>query len=218
MERVTGHIIQPGALDKQQYEEELFAMEVVSVHKTVIFVSIVAGLCVTLIVTMLLVRHCQRKRFDPEFYKKDGQRNSARGGSQSAREEFSEIRYLTEDEHLDFSMATPSTFRSSSPAKRGRKGAEEAEEEAPVEEAIAANPSAAEEASESGQTEDADASSLSKKNSKLSTALASGKVKKSKKAQKKTPKEDAEEENEGLIVDDEDDGACDGEYANLQEW
>lgn len=59
---------------------------------------------------MLLVRHCQKRRLDSEFYKKGHDRVN-NSSSLSAREEFSEIRYLTEDEQLDFRMSTPSTFR-----------------------------------------------------------------------------------------------------------
>lgn len=111
--------IRPKALDNGP--QLATGVEIVSMHKTVIFVSLVGGLCITLIVTMLLVRHCQQRRrrlCDPEFYKKRQDKSCA---SQSAREEFSEIRYLTEDEHLDFSLASPSSFRPQ-PAKSAPSG------------------------------------------------------------------------------------------------
>lgn len=107
MEPVTSHKILPKALDT----EESPGLAIVSLHKTIIFVSIVGCLCVTLIVTMLVVRHIQKRRLlDPEFYKKR-RHNENSNSSQSAREEFSEIRFLTEDEHLDFALATPTTFK-----------------------------------------------------------------------------------------------------------
>lgn len=91
-------------------------MEVVSVHKTVIFVSVVGCLCLALVVTMLLMRHFQQRRrlLDPEFYKRRS--HNPNGGTLSAREEFSDIRYLTEEEQLDFSLASPSSFRPAAPA------------------------------------------------------------------------------------------------------
>lgn len=101
---VTRFKILPKALDTEE------GMEIVSVHKTILFVAIVGCLCLTLIVTMLVVRHIHRRRLlDPEFYKRRGNENSS--AALSAREEFSEIRYLTEDEQLDFALATPSTFK-----------------------------------------------------------------------------------------------------------
>lgn len=91
---------------------------IVSVHKTVIFVSLIGFLCISLIVTMFVVRHYQKRRrlCDPEFYKRRGNDgDKKKNGSLSAREEFSEIRYLTQDEHLDFTLVTPprqsTTFR-----------------------------------------------------------------------------------------------------------
>lgn len=104
MEPVTSYKIIPKALDNELPP----GLEIVSMHKTVIFVSIIG--CLTIIVTMLLVRHFQKRRrlLDPEFYKRGSDSGNA---SQSAREEFSEIRYLTEDDHLDFSLASPSSFR-----------------------------------------------------------------------------------------------------------
>lgn len=107
MEPVTSYKILPKALDT----EESPGLAIVSLHKTILFVSIVGCLCITLIVTMLVVRHLQKRRLlDPEFYKKR-RHNDNSHSSQSAREEFSEIRFLTEDEHLDFAMATPTTFK-----------------------------------------------------------------------------------------------------------
>lgn len=112
---VTSYKIKPKA---QQDDELSPGVEIVSMHKTVIFVSIIGCLCMTLIVAMFLVRHIQKRRrsmMDPEFYKKSlkkkQQRQDHSSASQSAREEFSEIRYLTQDEHLDFSLASPSSFR-----------------------------------------------------------------------------------------------------------
>lgn len=112
---VTSYKIKPKA---QQDDELSPGIEIVSIHKTVIFVSIIGCLCMTLIVAMFLVRHIQKRRrsmMDPEFYKKSlkkkQQRQDHSSASQSAREEFSEIRYLTQDEHLDFSLASPSSFR-----------------------------------------------------------------------------------------------------------
>lgn len=192
-------------------------------HKTVIFVSIVAGLCVTLIVAMLLVRHCQRKRFDPEFYKRDANRNSGkrRSGSQSAREEFSEIRYLTEDEHLDFSLAAPSTFRST-PKAAVKEGEGDAILQGNEEEIDDGEEAAAVVGDELKDGDNSSCSLPKKKDHKLSSSSSSSsatssssnnKAKKSKKALKKTPKEDPD--HQGLINDDEDDG---GDYATLQDW
>lgn len=105
VEPVTNIKILPIALDNELPE----GREVVSMHKTAIFISIVGCLCLGLIVIILLRHYQKRRRLEPEFYKKRPEHSSH--ALESAQEEFSEIRYLTGEEHLDFSLAEPSTFR-----------------------------------------------------------------------------------------------------------
>lgn len=196
MDSVTVYHIQPKALDDLGE-----AVEIVSVHRTVIFVSIVGCLCLTLIVTMLLVRHCQKRRFDSEFYKK-GNENS---NSCSAREEFSEIRYLTEDEHLDFSMATPSTFKPP-PSAIPESAVDDDEEEQSVvvsDEEKSSKGSGGEEGGISeGKTKKK--GKKDKDNNKAASSSAVGVKIKKNKSQKKFAKDDPD--NEGLLqVEDDDD-------------
>lgn len=188
--------ILPKALDDNEMPP---GFEIVSMHKTVIFISIVGCLCLALIVTMLLVRHYQqRRRIDPEFYKKRQEGSNA--SHSSAREEFSEIRYLTQDEHLDFSLASPTSFRpqqvGSSLAAVPKPG------HASNEDRTTGNGSDQENEEEEEVGTDVGGKKTKKKkaniNSKSSTPKNGKKVKSSKKTYKDDP------DNEGLLLGDED--------------
>lgn len=49
------------------------------------------------------VYYYRRQKFDPRNYKQ----NSGKNGIETAGDEFSEVRFLTTEEQLDFSMQTP---------------------------------------------------------------------------------------------------------------
>lgn len=185
--------ILPKALDDNEMPP---GFEIVSMHKTVIFISIVGCLCLALIVTMLLVRHYQqRRRIDPEFYKKRQEGSNA--SHSSAREDFSEIRYLTQDEHLDFSLASPTSFRpqqvGSSLAAVPKPG------HASDEDRATGNGSDQEEEEEVGT---AVGGKKTKKKANSSSKSSTPKNGKKAKSSKKTYKDDPD--NEGLLLGDED--------------
>lgn len=85
---------QSHTLEKSQSENFSFILTTILIMVSSVFLAIVA---------IAIVYKQYRKSTDPLNYKE----RSDNGGTNRADEEFSEIRYLTSDETLDFTLASP---------------------------------------------------------------------------------------------------------------